>query len=130
VDYSADNTVPGSVGANPLPSFDPPPAQKPPADKSSAEKPRRQIAVALQYDLGGTSLPRVVANGKGAVAEQIIQLAFANGVKVREDPDLAQLLSVVELDTEIPAEALVAVAEILAYVYRANGKLPPRQGPV
>jgi flagellar biosynthesis protein len=129
VDYSADKAVPGSVRANPLPSFDPPPTQKPPAEKSPAEKPRRQIAVALQYELGGASLPRVVANGKGAVAEQIIQLAFANGVKVREDPDLAQLLSVVELDTEIPAEALVAVAEILAYVYRANGKLPPRQGP-
>ncbi len=86
------------------------------------------MAIALQYELGGDSLPRVVANGKGAVAEQIIQLAFANGVKVREDPDLAQLLSVVELDSEIPVEALVAVAEILAYVYRANGKLPPKQG--
>jgi flagellar biosynthesis protein len=91
-------------------------------------KARKPIAIALQYELDGPSLPRVVASGQGRVAEQILEVAFASGVKVREDADLAELLSVVQLDSEIPADALVAVAEILAYIYRANGKLPPLGG--
>jgi flagellar biosynthesis protein len=75
--------------------------------------------------LASTDTPRVVATGKGAVAEQILELAFAHGVKVRTDPDLAQILSAVEEGSIIPVEAFVAVAEILAYVYRANNMVPP-----
>ena len=88
-------------------------------------KPKRPIAVALSYELGAPGLPKVVASGRGAVAEQILELAFANGVKVREDADLVEILSVLDLDSEIPVEAIVAVAEILSHVYRANGTLPP-----
>lgn len=84
----------------------------------------RPVAVALSYDELADDAPRVVASGKGAIAEQILQLAFANGVKVRTDPDLAQVLAAVEVDTVIPLEAFAAVAEILAYVYRANGRMP------
>ncbi|MBB3263662.1 flagellar biosynthesis protein [Azospirillum sp. OGB3] len=91
--------------------------------------PNRPVAVALKYELGDQSLPRVVATGKGHVAEQILELAFANGVKVREDADLVQILSAVDIDSEIPIEAIAAVAEILAYVYRANGTLPPAAEP-
>ncbi|EGY01989.1 flagellar biosynthetic protein FlhB [Nitrospirillum viridazoti Y2] len=79
------------------------------------------MAVALQHMAEG--LPRIVATGQGAVAEQILELAFANGVKVRQDADLAEILSVIDIDSEIPIEALAAVAEILAHVYRANGRL-------
>lgn len=82
------------------------------------------IAVALRYEPDGTYAPRVVASGKGEIAAQILNLAFAAGVKVREDADLAQLLGAVDIDSEIPIEAFVAVAEILAYVYRANGEWP------
>ncbi len=84
----------------------------------------RSVAVALEYEPGGSALPRVVATGRGAVAEQILELAFANGIKVREDAELAQMLAAVDVDSEIPIEALVAVAEILARVYRANGETP------
>ena len=62
----------------------------------------------------------MVATGRGAVAEQILAIAFEKGVPVREDSDLAQILAAVELDSEIPIDALAAVAEILSYVYRAN----------
>jgi len=86
-------------------------------------KPRRQVAVALSHERGGQALPRVVASGRGAVADQILELAFANGVKVREDGDLAEILAAVDVDTEIPIQAIAAVAEILAHVYRANGRL-------
>lgn len=96
-------------------------------DRKDAEnkKHRRTIAVALDYEPVRDAAPKVVATGKGAVAEQILEIAFAHGVKVREDADLAELLSAVDIDTEIPLEALAAVAEILAYVYRANGQMPP-----
>jgi len=83
------------------------------------------VAVALKYELGTQSLPRIVATGKGTVAEQILEVAFANGVKVREDADLVEVLSAIELDSDIPVEAIAAVAEILAHVYRANGTVIP-----
>lgn len=86
---------------------------------------RRAVAVALHYDSDQPDLPKVTASGRGSVAEQILELAFAHGVKVRTDPDLAEVLAAVEVDTVIPVEAFVAVAEILAYVYRANGRAAP-----
>ncbi len=79
------------------------------------------VAVALQYEPDQDNAPRVVAGGRGSIAEQILQIAFAQGVKVREDADLAELLTAIEIDSEIPTEAFAAVAEILVYVYRANG---------
>lgn len=84
------------------------------------------VAVALTWDPATDAAPRVVASGRGTVAEQILELAWANGVRVREDADLAQILAAIDLDTEIPVEAYAAVAEILLYVYRANGQeIPP-----
>lgn len=78
------------------------------------------VAVALSHERPSDRAPKVVAGGRGRVAEQILQIAFANGVKVREDADLAQLLSAIDVDDEIPLEAFAAVAEILVYVYQAN----------
>lgn len=77
-------------------------------------------AIAIQNDLDSDDLPKIVATGQGVLAEQILEIAFANGIKVREDADLAELLSAVDVDSPIPVEALAAVAEILVYVYRAN----------
>lgn len=95
------------------------------AEAEAAAAPRRAVAVALKYDPAVADAPRVTATGKGLLAEQILELAFASGVKVRQDPNLAEVLAAVELDTVIPLEAFVAVAEILAYVYRANDRMPP-----
>ncbi len=80
----------------------------------------RDIAVALSHNQGGGDLPRVVASGQGAVARQILEIAFDRGIKVREDADLAEVLAAVEVDCEIPLAAFAAVAEILSYVYRAQ----------
>jgi flagellar biosynthesis protein len=97
-------------------------APKDPPSESFAEgKKRRQIAVALNYVKG--DLPKVVASGRGAIAEKILEIAFANGVKVREDRDLAELLSAVELNCPIPVNCFEAVAEILRYLYQANARL-------
>ena len=100
------------------------------ADAQAAEAGpvRLPVAVALSHaDQDGA--PTVVATGKGFMAEQILEFAFAHGVKVRTDPDLAQILAAVEIDTVIPVEAFLAVAEILAYVYRANGQAPAHGRP-
>lgn len=87
-------------------------------------RPSVPIAIALdakgKEGAGRPRSPKVVATGRGAVAEQILAIAFEKGVPVREDADLAQILAAVELDAEIPIDALAAVAEILSYVYRAN----------
>jgi flagellar biosynthesis protein len=84
----------------------------------------KTVAVALEEQPGGAA-PTITATGRGFVAEQILAVAFANGVKVREDADLVQILSAIDVDSEIPTEAFAAVSEILAYVYRANGQVPP-----
>lgn len=83
----------------------------------------RKVAIALSHEMASDTAPTVVAKGYGELAEKILRLAFANDVKVRTDPDLAQILEVVEVDCEIPVEAFAAVAEILTYVYRANSTL-------
>ncbi|MFZ4762069.1 MAG: EscU/YscU/HrcU family type III secretion system export apparatus switch protein [Alphaproteobacteria bacterium] len=85
------------------------------------QPPKRKIAIALNYTLDGPCLPKITASGQGIVAEKILALAFEHGVRVREDADLASLLTAVPLDSEIPPEAILAVAEILSYIYRQNG---------
>ena len=87
---------------------------------NTPEPPKIAKAIALSYDRKEDEAPRVVATGRGAIAEQILALAFASGIRVREDADLVEVLSKIELDSVIPVEAFAAVAEILAYVYRTN----------
>ncbi len=87
---------------------------------NGASEAARKVAIALEYKEGLDRAPRISATGKGAVAEQILEIAFATGVKVREDADLAQVLGALEVDSIVPTEALATVAEILSYVYRAN----------
>jgi flagellar biosynthesis protein len=86
-------------------------------------EPGQERAVALTRDGDAGDPPRIVASGRGDFAEQILQIAFENGVKVREDADLVEILSALDVDSMIPVEVLSAVAEILSYVYRANREL-------
>lgn len=81
---------------------------------------KRTVAVALQYDPETGKTPTVAASGYGHIAEKILDLAFAAGVKVRQDADLAEILAAIDLDSEIPPEAFAAVAEILSYIYELN----------
>ena len=81
-------------------------------------------AVAAKAGGPGGGAPRVVASGRGAVAEQILQIAFERGVKVRTDSDLAEILAAVEVESEIPLAALAGVAEILRYLYQTDATQP------
>ena len=94
--------------------------------ENAAPPPAVTKAAAIQYDKGTDNAPRVTASGKGAIAEQILAVAFANGIKVRSDAELVEVLSLIEVDSPIPLEAFAAVAEILAYVYQANNARKPR----
>jgi len=82
------------------------------------------LAVALGHTPGSESAPKILASGSGAVAEQIVRLALDNGVRVREDADLASILSVLEVESIVPVEVFATISEILSYLYRANGMSP------
>lgn len=83
-------------------------------------------AVALEYKpTDAWSAPKVVASGRGYLAERILEEAFAHDVPVREDADLVEILAATEVGDEIPIEAFVAVAEILRYVYERNRTSAP-----
>lgn len=89
------------------------------------KKSGRTVAVAIQDAQQDKDIPKVTAAGRGKIAEQILQIAYENGINVREDSALAEMLAIIELDSPIPSEAFLAVAEILSYIYRANGEPNP-----
>jgi flagellar biosynthesis protein len=99
--------------------------EKEPLPSYSPLKPAhgRSVAVAIEGKKDGSDSPgKIIASGRGKLAEEILALAFSKGVKVREDADLAELLVKLDLDTPVPTEAILAVAEILAKVYEANSR--------
>jgi flagellar biosynthesis protein len=79
-------------------------------------------AVALKYERYKDSAPKVVAKGKGAIAEKIIEVAKQHGVYLKEDPTLVEVLSGLELYEEIPEELYKVVAEIFVLIYQAKQK--------
>ena len=85
-------------------------------------EPRR--AAALRYERGVDRAPRVIARGEGHVADRILALARENGIPIHEDRALVQVLTKLDVDTEIPLEVYQAVAEILSFLYRVNTAKP------
>jgi len=82
------------------------------------KKPKK--AVALKYKAGDDHAPRITAKGTGRLAEKIIEMARKHGIPVKDDPDLVEVLSRLDLHDQIPPELYVVVAELLAFVYRLN----------
>ena len=85
----------------------------------AVEDKERALAVALAY-APGDAAPRVVAKGRGLIANEIINRAREHGVFVHESPELVALLSQVDMDDHIPPQLYVAVAELLAWLYRVE----------
>lgn len=79
-------------------------------------------AVAILYDDSQGAAPKVIASGKGIIAEKIIATAKEAGIHIQEDANLVELLSKVDIGEEIPTELYQTVAEVLAFVYRINEK--------
>jgi flagellar biosynthesis protein len=89
------------------------------------ENPPLRHAAAVTYDDADAHrhrAPRVVAKGYGPVADEIIERARAAGVPIHESRELAALLTQVDLDQHIPPALYIAVAEVLAWVYRIEGR--------
>lgn len=82
----------------------------------------RALAVALQYEKGSRDAPKVIAKGRGLIAERIVALAEENDVIIEANPVLAQALSGIEIDDSIPIELYEAVAIVIGYVLRTSAK--------
>jgi flagellar biosynthesis protein len=81
----------------------------------------QKLAVALKYEK--PNAPRVTAIGRGELAQRIIETAQEHGVPLSENAGLAEALSQLELEQEIPENLYRAVAEVLTYILRVSGKL-------
>lgn len=81
----------------------------------------KTLAVALQY--AAPSAPKVTAIGHGEMARRIVDVGTSSGVPIAHNPELAVVLSNVEIDEEIPENLYRAVAEVLAYILRVSGTL-------
>ena len=92
-------------------------------DRTSKAPARRPVAVALKYEVGQEGAPVVAAQGRGAVAEKILEAAREANVPVVEQSEMAESLAKIEVDREIPPSLYRAVAEVLAYVYRLDKQM-------
>lgn len=81
-----------------------------------------QKAVSLKYKMGKDPAPKVTAKGQGLVAERIIALAREHKIPIKEDPDLLQVLSQVEVNQEVPPSIYQMIAELLAFIYKVNNE--------
>lgn len=82
------------------------------------KKPTIKRVVALQYDPETDNAPSLTAYGQGEIAEKILEVAAENKIAIHQDQALIEILSTLELGSEIPEEIYELVAEILAFVYR------------
>jgi len=83
-----------------------------------------QEAIAIEYKHGFDIAPKVMAKGRGDIAEQIIAIARQEGILIHEDKDLVALMSTLDQNDLIPSELYRAVAEILVFVYMTSGRFP------
>jgi flagellar biosynthesis protein len=83
-------------------------------------KDKEKKAVALKYQPGSDTAPKVVAKGKGQTAERILEIAREHNIFVHNDPDLIEILSQLDLNDEIPPDLYLIVAELLAFIYGLN----------
>ena len=85
-------------------------------------KSTRQAAVALEYTPGADAVPRVSAQGRGILADRIIEEAKRAGVPIRKDRNLVELLMQFDVDQHIPSDLYQAVAELLVFLYRLDAQ--------
>jgi flagellar biosynthesis protein len=86
------------------------------------EAPEKKQAVALRYEPKKDRAPKIASKGRGHVAERILELARQHNIPIREDKNLLQILSHLDLHQEVPTEVYKAVAEILAFIYRLSNR--------
>jgi len=92
------------------------------------EKYIQQKAVALQYDKDKNNAPEVTAQGTDKTAQNIIRIAEENGIPIKKDEDLVNMLSQIELNQEIPVELYQAVSEIFSFIYGLSNNAQKEEG--
>ena len=88
----------------------------------AANQQNPQQAVALRYEAKKDQAPKLVGKGRGHLADKILELARQHNIPIRQDKNLIQILSRLDLNQEIPPDVYKAVAEILAFVYRLSSR--------
>ncbi|WP_022851489.1 EscU/YscU/HrcU family type III secretion system export apparatus switch protein [Limisalsivibrio acetivorans] len=83
----------------------------------------RKKAAALGYDQDSDRAPRLLAKGSGIIADKIIERAKEHNIDIKEDRDLVEVLSTLDIYEEIPENLYRVVAELLAEIYRINNKV-------
>ena len=88
----------------------------------NSDQPTPRQAVALRYAPIKDAAPKLVAKGRGYLADKILELARQHHIPIRQDKNLVQILAKLDLEAEIPREVYQAVAEILAFIYRVANR--------
>ena len=88
----------------------------------NSDQPIPRQAVALRYAPKMDAAPKLVAKGRGYLADKILELARQHHIPIRQDKNLVQILAKLDLEAEIPQEVYQAVAEILAFIYRVANR--------
>ncbi|MEM7616998.1 MAG: EscU/YscU/HrcU family type III secretion system export apparatus switch protein, partial [Pseudomonadota bacterium] len=91
-------------------------------NKQNNKDAQSKYAVALKYEPKLDDAPKVVAKGQGLLAETIVKLAEENDIEIHKDADLSNILYQLEINSVIPVEAYVAIAEIFSFIYKKNSK--------
>ncbi|MGJ8680117.1 EscU/YscU/HrcU family type III secretion system export apparatus switch protein [Paraglaciecola sp.] len=90
---------------------------------SSTNKTKSAVGLKYQQD-NNKDAPKVIAKGFGELAEEIITLAQQNGVLIHQDPYLSDFLATLDLGQEIPDQLYHVIAELIAFSYVLQGKIP------
>ena len=90
------------------------------SNEGDTPRKKRLTAVALKYKMQEDPAPKIVARGKGKIAEKIIEIARLHNIPIKNDPDLVEILARLELNQFIPPELYQAVAEILVFIYKMS----------
>lgn len=88
---------------------------------------QRRRAAALRYEAGDPGPPQLVAKGEGFIADQIIDVARRHGIPVHQSPDLVQLLTRLPVESRIPPELYLAVAEVIVFLLRTAARAQGRE---
>lgn len=86
-------------------------------NKNASKKNKIKKTVALKYDQNNDDAPRVIASGKGNLAEKILKKARENNIPIQEDKDVVQVLAELNIGDEISEDLYLVIAEILSFFY-------------
>ncbi|TDO78329.1 flagellar biosynthesis protein [Halanaerobium saccharolyticum] len=81
------------------------------------DNPKTKKTVALKYNQNTDQAPKIIASGRGSIAEQILKKAREENIPIKEDKDVVQVLAELNIGDEIPEELYTVIAEILSFFY-------------